>query len=427
MSLLSVAVGDLVEQHASEAAFLWGQRDAGSRSPGYDLDDLADLDAQLEAHLDGLRIAGDVGWKLAFEALEEEIEPGEAFVAAKLALDRNDLKGFALVLDKVGEEEALWRALPAAIGFCPAEAMGRVLGAMVAPEVPAMLKKMGIAGHAVHRIDPGDPLEAALSDEDRGLRLRALKAVGELSATRLVDQLTPHMTGSDGEARFWASYSAALLGQSAGVMGLQRVAEVDDGPLGERAAQLAGCLLRPGAALNWITGLDAAGRRRVALIAAAASGHPELLPWIADCMKEEDHARRAGSAFYAITGVIIDDELEADAPEESEEEPADDFEDAGEGGDDPDEDLDWPHPDAVASWIEREQPQTRGERLLLGKPIGREWLQTVLRDAPQPQRQLAAWLRFREGIDPMPFPVSAPATEQRAKLPPRPADTEPLS
>ncbi len=423
MTFKPVAVGDLVEQHASEAAFLWGQRDAGASSPGYDLDDLADLDEQLEAHLDGLRIANDVGWKLAFQALEEEIEPGEAFVAAKLTLDRNDLKGFALVLDKVGEEEALWRALPSAIGFCPVETMGKVLRAMVAPEVPAMLRKMGIAGHAVHRLDPGDPLEAALHDEDRGLRLRALEAVGELSATRLADQLRPHMTGEDQEARFWASYSAALLGQRAGVMGLQRVAEADDGPLGERAAQLAACLLEPEAALNWISGLDAAGRRRVALIGAATAGHPGLLPWIAVCMQEEEHARRAGNAFYAITGVPIDDELEADAPEEL----ADEIEEAEDGGDDPDEDLEWPHPETVAAWIEREQLETGGSRLLLGKPIGRDWLQTVLRDARQPQRQVAAWLRLCEGIDVMPFPVSAPATEQKAKLPTRPVDVEPLS
>lgn len=208
-------------------------------------------------------------------------------------------------------------------------------------------------------------------------------------------------------------------------MGLQRVAEVDDGPLGEHAAQLAACLLKPEAALNWITGLDAAGRRRVALIGAATAGHPELLPWIAACMREEDHARRAGHAFYAITGVPIDDELEADAPEELDQEPAENFEDV-EQGDDPDEDLDWPEPDAVARWIEREQPEKRGGRFLLGKPIGRDWLQTVLRDGPQPQRQLAAWLRFREGVDPMPFPVSAPALDQRAKLPARPPDVEPL-
>lgn len=426
MAFKPVAVGELVEQHVSEAAFLWGQRDAGSRSPGYDLDDLADLDEQLEAHLDGLRIADDVGWKLALEALEEEIEPGEAFVAAKLALDRNDLKGFALVLDKVGEEEALWRALPAAIGFCPLDPMGKVLRAMVAPEVPALLKRMGIAGHAVHRIDPGDPLESALHDEDRALRLQALRAVGDLAATRLADQLGPHMKGEDPEARFWASHSAALLGQRAGVMGLQRFAEADDGPLGDRAAQLAACLLEPDAALSWLTGLDAAGRRRTALIGAATAGLPGLLPWIATCMEDEEHARRAGNAFYAITGVPIDDELEADGPEEPDEEPDDEV-DALPESDDPDEDLDWPDPEGVVAWIEQEQPQKAAPPVLLGQPIARDWLERVLRDAPQPQRQLAAWLRFREGTDAMPFPVSAPASEQRSKLPTRPADTEPLS
>jgi len=286
---------------------------------------------------------------------------------------------------------------------------------------------MGIAGHAVHRLDPGDALESALHDEDRGLRLRALKAVGEVSAVRLAEQLREPMRGDDNEARFWASYAAALLGQTAGVVGLQRVAEVDDGPVGERAAQLAACLLEPDAALNWLTGLDAAGRRRVALFGAATAGHPGLLPWIAACMREVQHARRAGNAFYAITGAPIDDELEAEPPEDIEAELAAVLEDYDEGSEDPDEDLDWPDPNAVDRWLEERQPPQDGVRILLGKPIEVDWLQTVLRDAPQPQRQLAAWLRLRAGADSVPFPVSAPAPEQWAKLPPRPADAEPLS
>jgi hypothetical protein len=53
----------IIEQHAEEAAFLWLLRDAAVRAPHYSLKNLADLDNRVEAHLDGLRIAGLEGWR----------------------------------------------------------------------------------------------------------------------------------------------------------------------------------------------------------------------------------------------------------------------------------------------------------------------------------------------------------------------------
>jgi hypothetical protein len=57
----------IVEQHAEEAAFLWLLRDAAVGAPHYDLKDLARLDERVEAHLDGLRIAGVEGWEICRE------------------------------------------------------------------------------------------------------------------------------------------------------------------------------------------------------------------------------------------------------------------------------------------------------------------------------------------------------------------------
>ncbi|HEY5911072.1 MAG TPA: hypothetical protein VJA21_10760, partial [Verrucomicrobiae bacterium] len=74
----------VVEQHAEEAAFLWTQRDRAVAAPNYRLKDLARLDERVEAHLDGLRIAGQFGWQLCQKALQEP-GPGEVFAAAVLA------------------------------------------------------------------------------------------------------------------------------------------------------------------------------------------------------------------------------------------------------------------------------------------------------------------------------------------------------
>jgi len=54
-------IEDIVSQHAEEAAFLWLLRSYATRAPHYDLADLAALEERVDAHLDGLRIAGDAG------------------------------------------------------------------------------------------------------------------------------------------------------------------------------------------------------------------------------------------------------------------------------------------------------------------------------------------------------------------------------
>src|SRR5215831_20811903 len=75
---------EVVAQHAEDAAFLWFSRDRAVRAPHYYLKDLARLDERVEANVDGLRVAGDVGWDLAAKATEQG-DPGRLFTAAVLA------------------------------------------------------------------------------------------------------------------------------------------------------------------------------------------------------------------------------------------------------------------------------------------------------------------------------------------------------
>lgn len=77
-------IADIVSQHVEEAAFLWLLRSNATRQPHYALKDLAKLDERVEAHLDGLRVAGEPGWELCLAALDNE-EAGEVFAASVMA------------------------------------------------------------------------------------------------------------------------------------------------------------------------------------------------------------------------------------------------------------------------------------------------------------------------------------------------------
>ncbi len=415
MSFIPRAVRPLIEDHAIEAAFLWATRDDATHSPAYDLFDLGELDGRIAAHLDGLRIAEQVGADVAFELLEEAMEPGEAFVAATLVLERGDAKGFARVLDLVEADPALWRAMPSAVGFCEVPRVEQVLRALTVASVPAPLRRMGLAGYAAHRRHPGDALGRGLADADPTVRVRALKAVGELGAREHLEALQGASAAEGEEERYWACRSLVLLGETSALAGLQRIAETARGRLAEHAARLVGCFLEGAALRRWVAEMDAAERRAIALFAAETSCDAGLLPWIVGCMHDETHARLAGHAFFAITGEAIDGDLLAEPPEGFDDEPDEEATDDGDEVElDPDDALPWPSASHAEGYLATLRLDV-STPLLLGKPVEPAWLRAVLRDGAQPQREVAAWrlgVRGGEGL----FEIRAPAWRQRVAL-----------
>ena len=79
---------EIVRQHAEMAAFLWTVYDRAllfpEENPDMDADRLARLVARLDAHLDGLRVAGAEGRRIASERFAEYPEAGELFVTRML-------------------------------------------------------------------------------------------------------------------------------------------------------------------------------------------------------------------------------------------------------------------------------------------------------------------------------------------------------
>lgn len=398
---MSEILPEIVARHAEEAAFLWLLRDRAVNQPHYLPRQLADLDDRIEAHLDGLRIAGDAGWAQARQQLELA-EPGEVFTAGVLAFGGHDAKRRQQVLDVAAAKPGLDRAVAAALAWLPAAtAMAQIQNWFASKD--AVFRLIAVRTAAAHR-RAVPQLESALYDNDLHIRARALRAIGELGEIKRLAVLNPNYRHEDPMTRFSACWAGALAcSDPAAVAELQTIA-FTDARFGEPAADLAARRMSPAQAQPWLKTLfQVAETSRAALRAAGALGDPAYVPQLLSAMRKPALARLAGEAFELITGADLAlDKLDAPAPADFQAGPNDNPADANVELD-PDANLLWPNPDAVKAWWEkRKGTLSAGRRHFLGRPPTPESFEEVWRSSKQrhriaaavelaPRRPLRAW------------------------------------
>ncbi len=387
---MTKVIPHIIDQHAEEAAILWLQRDSAVHEPHYSLKDLANLDDRVEAHIDGLRIAGDYGWDICEKNLEFK-EAGEVFAAAVLALEGNSAERLQTVYRVVESEPETARGMISALGWVkPAHLGGKVSGLFESKD--PLWRRIGLAACAIHRVDPGKNLIMGLEDDSGEVRARAARTAGELARTDLKTHLLPALTDENEAVRLWSAWSAVLLGDR-----------------GSAVRYLSDLLLNGGKGLNvglkvLIRSLDLSQSKlllgevvrkpdnlHLAIQGVGYTGDPEYIPWLIKQMEDPQHARVAGEAFTSITGVdIAYDDLEGEWPDGFEAGPSEDPNDDNVAMDE-DEDLPWPDQELITGWWRRKgQEFQAGQRYLFGKPVSPEHCQWILVNGMQRQREAAA-------------------------------------
>lgn len=384
-------VPDIVEQHAEEAAFLWSLRDAATDQPHIALRDLADLEERIEAHLDGLRVAGDAGPAMARAALDRFPGPGELFVTHVLAFQTQDERKIDEALDVVDSLPKARRGLFGALGWTsPGRLRGQVVGWLDAPSVSRRLA--GVVACSLHRADPRTHLERLLNDEPP-VRARALRLAGELGRTDVRQNVRRAVADEDQACRFWAAWSAGLLGDRETALPVLQSYAAENGPFRWRALDLALRVKERAVAVEWLRSLgkDPANARAV-VVGTGVLGDPIVVPWLIERMSLPPLARVAGESFSMITGAdLVKEKLEGQTPEENSTGDAD----HAVGGDpaaEADENLSWPDPQKIDAWWAATRDRFAvGVRHLGGRPVAPESCQEILRSGRQRQRRAAAY------------------------------------
>lgn len=390
MSARPPIVEEVVSRHAEDAAFLWRRRDRAVRAPRHTLADLARLDDRVEAHLDGLAIAGEAGWRLVREQLAGG-DAGDVFAAAAAALGRADGALAEVVEAARAGGPGAWRGLVSALAWGgDAAAAGPWLDRL-SGSGEGDARAAATAARACLRAFGRGALERSLADPAPAVRARALRAVGEMGRVDLGESLGRALSGGEAECRYWAAWASTLLGRRHAVPVLLAEAGPAGGSLAEGAVDLVARASGVEAGAGLCRRLASEGRVRLALVAARALGDPTQVPWLLEAMAGADHARLAGEAFSTLAGVdLVEEGLEGGAPPGHASGPTDDPDDDDVSMDD-DGDLPWPDPAKTRRWWERHRGDfADGRRYVLGEPLSAPALQSALRSGSQRQRAGAA-------------------------------------
>jgi uncharacterized protein (TIGR02270 family) len=404
-----IALDGTVAIHSQEAASLFETRRAQLGLAHVNLSDLQRLDDRLLAHFDGLAVAGEYAYApRLLDAELENISRGAAFALAVWAIEGG----------RVDRLDRLWSL----VSDAPVVAEGRHLQGVVRDlmrSTDGAKRAAGLAACAMHRADPGLETGPWLGDPVPGVRARALRSTGEIGLAGIAAPCVTSMADDDGDCRFWAAWSAVLLGnRGAARDALRRVGLGEDAPHRDRAFRLTLQALDTPLARAMLKGLASnPAQRRWLIQGSGIVGDTAYVPWLFDYMAAPETARLAGEAFTLITGADLDAfQIWRPQPEDFESGPSD------EPGDenvemDADEGLMWPDQHKVEKWWAANSHRFQeGQRYFMGKPVTWEHCIDVLKHGYQRQRILAAHYLCLLRPGTQLFNTSAPAWRQQRLL-----------
>jgi uncharacterized protein (TIGR02270 family) len=402
----------VIQQHTEESAILRHTRSVLVRAPHVKLLHLARLDERIAAHLDGVAVSGEDGYRLCEAALETP-GAGEVFAASVSAIGSKD-KGLIDRLFALAEAFSdARRGLISAFGWASAQDLQGIVVEFLASEEP-IRREVGIAACIMHRLDPGGMLARAIDDPDPRLRARALRAAGEAGRRDLVYACLGRLQDEDQCARFWAAVSSLMLGNRDRSLDVLAGLANKPGPCRARALEfwLKAVDLPSGHRLLQSMANDPANLRLL-IRGAGVAGQVHYIPWLIKLMADDVTARLAGESFSTITGLDLAWlDLERNPPEDFEPGPTDDPEDPNVDMD-PDDSLPWPDQAKIQAWWDANaQRFQQGTRYFMGEPVSLDHCRRVLREGYQRQRRAAAEYLCLLAPGTQLFPTAAPAWRQ---------------
>ncbi len=307
-------IADLLEVHAEDLAFLWGQRREALYSRRHTLRELGELNERIEAHLQGLLIAGPVDLPALLQPRLVSVDRDEAFAGAYGLLRLGEAGAIHAVLVEfsratgatlAGLRDALTLAPPAPFAAEMQSALDK------AKPATAVSAAVVLANHRL--LDAASPrLAGLLEDADPPVATLAWRVAASVDAAarpsppRRSYRLA--LSHADAAVRDAGWLAAAWAGKAAALTSLRQLAgagatDTIDG-VGLRWLAVLGAGEDAGLLQNAVLAIEDPAERCAIL---ARHGHPSALETLLGWMGHTDLAlaAAAGEAFERITGADI--------------------------------------------------------------------------------------------------------------------------
>lgn len=413
---MSSVIEDIVLQHIQDAAFIHATRTKLTVAPHVRLLNLQRFDDRLVSHLDGLAVSGEEGRRLCDHGLQNPTR-SNVFSCAVLAIQSKSAERLNLLYalaEAVPEAKA---GLISAFGWVEKEPLkGVVLNLLSSSN--SFQRLLGITVCSVQRVDPGG-LHDALHDKSLpSVRARSFRAAGELGRQDLLPICVRASDDDDEVCRFWARWSAVLLGNRGAALEGLSVLEEAPLPLRSSALRLTVQAMDQSCGHAWLRGMAQNPENIRSLIQSSGiAGDSMYVTWLIQHMSDAKTARLAGEAFSLITGLDLAYlDLERKPPEQGGAGPNDDRSDDAVDMDE-DDGLPWPDPKRIARWWEANGGRfSPGTRYFVGAPVTRENALKVLKEGFQRHRILAAHYLCLLEPGTVLFEWRAPAARQQRLL-----------
>ncbi|MEY4560884.1 MAG: hypothetical protein RLZZ618_161 [Pseudomonadota bacterium] len=414
----------LIARHAEDAGFYWSQLDASDRSTRVDFARFTHFNRLLDAHLEGLRVAGAAGMTPALSALQRWRGAGEAFACTWLVAAGGAASGESSLLAELAKHaDVMLRGAVSALAWSGAAGLpciGRwsaaeapAAGQVAALRAAALLQAMGLAALA-------SPLPEYFLSAHAPVRAAACRVAATApQSAELISLLRAAMADPDMPVRAEAALALARSPEPRGATAVLWKCVADQSSLHTQATgwlrkQSARRLNRWLRHLAWLAPLGhvdlptlfAHLPPRAGLTFALHHGDPAHLPQVVSLMADPATARHAGWVWQTLTGAdLLAHGLVAPEPEADPDIPA-----VTEALLDADQGLPLPDTAAVRRWP---MALPHGQRVLMGAPLtAAQAAEVINSNAPQALRHIAATaLGHLDGR--LHIHVRAPAAQQR--------------
>jgi len=411
MKAVRPVIPAVLEQHLEDAAFCWLRRQGGLWSPLFAREHLGRVDRLLDAHLEGLRVAGAAAVAPALHNLQRWKTADEAFVSTYVLAHTPDDGALAALEQELEQAPDMAQGAAAALLWAGDEAALPLMQRWWRSG-RAVLRRAAVPAAMRHpRVNRDTVILDAEKDADDALRARALRAAGEWRLAVHADRLRSALDDVSPRCRFEAACALSLLGDATAAaripMDLQ---DLHDST-------------RRRAVLAWARGTDhatfAAAFSRYAsderwqrdlIWALTFRGDVAGLAQLCHWLEFPAYARLAGYAIAHITGVDLEaaglcredqddvhDPVHARADGDDADEAADDVQSEPESHDE-DDGLPEPDPERLSAWVR----SSAAVNSLAGRSyVAGELLVSAQPDAPVartlPQLWQIAYVRCQRG------------------------------